>query len=284
MEAAEAIAAGHGRDWGRSCTWPSQRIRAGDWTPVQWYDGELAEIVRVLETQRDLVPAGSVLKTGASRQAAQDSWKRATDVEHPQQVWVFDSISAKTRHSMLGSPEQRVVPGGRRAHLHENVLGSKGNLMLAERFNTVSGVLTALWSETATFGFGWLPAKAQDEMYEQALCAWWNSTPGRLLLLNRRGKTLTYPKWSVEHVTSLPCPKAAKPGCKELAKAWQQTCRTPLLPMRRAEECPVRRAIDEAAAVALGVDDETVADWRRRLAAEPTITNVHAPAPPRTAE
>ena len=284
VEAAEAIAAGHGRDWGRSCTWPSERIRAGDWTPVQWYDGELAEIVRVLETQRDLVPAGSVLKTGASRQAAQDSWKRATDVEHPQQVWVFDSISAKTRHSMLGSPEQRVVPGGRRAHLHEKVLASKGSLMLAERFNTVSGVLTALWSETATFGFGWLPAKAQDEKYEQALCAWWNSTPGRLLLLNRRGKTLTYPKWSVEHVTSLPCPKAARPGCKELAKAWQQTCRTPLLPMRQAEECPVRRAIDEAAAIALGVDDETLADWRRRLAAEPTITNAHAPAPARTAE
>ena len=282
VEAVESIAAGQGRDWGQSCNWPSERVKAGDWTPVQWYDGKLAEIVRALETHRDLVPAGSVLKTGASRQAAQDSWKRATDGEHPEQVWVFDSISAKTRHSMLGSPEQRVVPGGRRAHLHENVLASKGSLMLAERFNTVSGVLTALWSETATFGFGWLPARAQDEMYEQALCAWWNSTPGRLLLLNRRGKTLTYPKWSVEHVTSLPCPKAAKPGCKELAKAWQQTCRTPLLPMRQAEECPVRRAIDEAAAIALGVDDETLTDWRRRLAAEPTITNAHAPAPPRT--
>ena len=180
-EAAEAIATGQGTNWGRTCIWPAERVKDGDWTPVQWYDGELAEIVWTLETHQDLVPAGSVLKTGASGRAAQDSWKRTTDGEGPQQVWLFDSISAKIRHSMLGTPEQGVVPGGRRAHLHENVLASKGNLMLAERFDTVSGVLTALWSETATFGFGWLPAKAQDEKYEQALCAWWNSTPGRLL-------------------------------------------------------------------------------------------------------
>ena len=284
VEIAEAIAAGQGRDWGQTCIWPADRVKAGDWTPVQWYDGELAEIVRKLEGHNDLVPAGSVLKTGATQQAAQDSWKRATNGEHPKQAWVFDSVSAKFRHSMLGAPEQRAMPGGRRAHLHENVLASKGNLMFATRFDTVSGVLTALWSDTATFGFGWMPAKARDAKYEQALCAWWNSTPGRLLLLNRRGKKLTYPKWSVEHVTSVPCPKANSPGCEELTKAWQKTCRTPLLPMRQAEECSVRRVIDEAAALALGVDDETLADWRRRLAAEPTITNVQAAASPPGAE
>ena len=54
--------------------------------------------------------------------------------------------------------------------------------------------------------------------------------------------------------------------------------------MRQAEECEVRQIIDAAAALALGVDDETLADWPRRLAAEPTITNVRAPTPPRTAE
>ena len=282
VEAAEAIAAGQSSDWGRVCTWPVERVRAGDWTPVQWYDGELAEIVRQLEGHRDLVPAGSILTTGATQQAAQDSWKRATDDEHPQEVWVFDSVSVKIRHSMLGGPEQRAVPGGRRAHLHKKVLSSKGNLMLATRFDTVSGVLTALWSETATFGFGWLPTRAQDETYEHALCAWWNSTPGRLLLLNRRGKKLTYPKWSVEHVTSVPCPKPAGRGCEELAEAWQQTCGTPLLPMRQAEECKVRQIIDRAAAQVLGVEYEILADWQRRLAAEPTITNTHAPVGPQT--
>ena len=57
---------------------------------------------------------------------------------------------------MLGAPEQPVVPGGRRIHLHERVLQSKGNLMLATRFDTVGGLLTALWTEVPIFGFGCL--------------------------------------------------------------------------------------------------------------------------------
>ena len=46
--------------------------------------------------------------------------------------------------------------------------------------------------------------------------------------------------------------------------------------MRQAEECGARRTIDEAAAVALDVQSDVLADWRRRLAAEPTITNARA--------
>lgn len=49
------------------------------------------------------------------------------------------------------------------------------------------------------------------------------------------------------------------------------------LPMRYAEECPARQVIDAAAAVALGVSGDEIADWRRRLAVEPTITNARAP-------
>ena len=276
VEAADAICAGRTGDWGRVCSWPPERVQTGDWSPVQWYSAELAEIVWNLENNGSLVPAGSVLKTGATGRAAQDSWTRATAGEHSPEVWVFDSVSVKIRHSMLDTPEQPVVPGGRRAHLHERVRQTSGHLMLATRYDTVAGVLTALWTEVPTFGFGWMPATGPGRSYEQALCAWWNSTPGRLLLLNRRGKKLTYPKWSVEHVTSVPCPKPETSGSTALAKAWQQTCGTPLLPMRQAQDCAVRKVIDDAAALALGVGPEVLADWRRQLAAEPTITNARA--------
>ena len=281
LEAADALSDGRCADWGRRCVWPTERVQAGDWTPVQWYDGELAEVLTELEEHPDLVPAGSVFKTGATQQAAQDSWKRATPGDSSQQVLVFGTVSAKVRRSMLGVPEEPVVPGGRRIHLHDRVLQSKGNLMLATRFDTVGGLLTALWTEIPTFGFGWMPATASSRLYEQALCAWWNSTPGRLLLLNRRGKKLTYPKWSVEHVTSVPCPKPETSGSAALAKAWQETCRISLLPMRHAQECVVRQVLDHAAALALGVEPEVLADWRRRLATEPTITNVRAADPAR---
>ena len=204
---ADAIAAGRAKDWGQVCLWPANRVQVGDWTPVQWYDGALAEAVFHLEGHSDLVPAGSVLRTGATRQAAQDSWKRASEGENPHGVRVFDSVSAKIRRTMLDVPEQPVVPGGRRAHLYERVRQSRGHLMLAARYDTVSGRLTALWSDISTFGFGWIPSTGPSRAYEKAVCAWWNSTAGRLLLLNRRAKKLTYPKWSKEHLKSLPWPK-----------------------------------------------------------------------------
>ena len=277
IEVADAIAAGRGEDWGRVCRWPAERVEAGDWTPVQWYDGVLAEAVLYLEGHGELVPAGSVLTTGATRQAAQDSWKRDSAGENPHEVRVFGSVSANIRRTMLDVPEQPVVPGGRRAHLYERVRQSGGHLMLAERYDTVGGRLTALWSEISTFGFGWIPSTGPTRAYEKAVCAWWNSTPGRMLLLNRRARKLTYPKWSKGHLKSLPCPRPETSGSKALTEAWERANRTPLLPFAKAEGCVARQIIDEAAALAIGAEEDVVADWRRRLAAEPTITNTRAP-------
>lgn len=202
--------------------------------------------------------------------------RRNGDVESPDQVMVFDIVSAKGRRTMSDVPEQAVVPGGRRAHLRENVRAGSANLLLATRFDTVGGRLTALWSEAATFGFGWIPSKGPDHAYEQALCAWWNSTLVRLSFLNRRAKKLTYPKWSVAHLASVPCPRPGSLSIPPLAATWNSVSQEPILPMCRAEECEMRQAIDEAAAQPIGADPETLADWRRRLAAEPTVSNVRA--------
>ncbi len=274
---ADAIASGELADWGDTHAWPEDRVRAGDWTPVQWYDGDVAEIVASLEEHDDLTLLGVVLDFGPTSRAAQDSWRRSDDDE-PKATMVFDSVSAKVRLTMADAPDARVVPGGRRAHLHENVLAGKGNLMLATRYDTVSGRLTALWSEVATFGFGWIPTRARgaDPLYEQALCAWLNSTPGRMLSLNRRARKLTYPKWSVSHLKSIPCPKPTAPECAALTAAWVRSCREPVLPLADADRCVVRAAIDEAAAAVLSVSAVEVGDWRRRLAAEPAVRNRRA--------
>ena len=60
--------------------------------------------------------------------------------------------------------------------------------------------------------------------------------------------------------------------------AFDATCDDELLLMKQVEECAVRAVIDEAAALALGLAPEVLADWRRRLAAEPTVSNRPAPA------
>ncbi|MDE0372753.1 MAG: DEAD/DEAH box helicase family protein [Rhodospirillales bacterium] len=276
VAATDAIGRGEVGDWGESLLWPSDRVRDGDWSPAQWYDRELAGIVWGLERHQALVAAGSIVRTGPTGRAAQDSWKRSEDVDEALPVRIFDTVSSDVRQAMLDIAEQPVVPGGRRMHLYERVLAGAGHLLVCNRFDTVSGRLTALCTEEPAFGFGWIPLLGPDREYEHALCAWWNSTPGRLLLLNRRAKKLTYPKWSVKHLQSVPSPRNDTAGAKALARAWEKTCRTPLLPMREAEKCPVRRVIDAAAATLLGVAPDGVADWRRRLAAEPTVTNLRA--------
>ncbi len=50
LAAADAIASGDASEWGNVTMWPSERVRDGDWTPVQWYDGDLADIALSLET------------------------------------------------------------------------------------------------------------------------------------------------------------------------------------------------------------------------------------------
>ena len=50
LAAADAISCGDLGDWGSVTLWPADRVCDGDWSPVQWYDGELAEIARSLET------------------------------------------------------------------------------------------------------------------------------------------------------------------------------------------------------------------------------------------
>ena len=75
------------------------------------------------------------------------------------------------------------------------------------------------------------------------------------------------------HLREIRIPGPDNPAWVSLRAAFDRVCNMELLPMRQAEECEVRQIIDVAAAQALGVEPEILADWRQRLAAEPTINN-----------
>ena len=109
-----------------------------------------------------------------------------------------------------------------------------------------------------------------------AMTAWWNSTAVRLMLLNRRAQTPTYPTWQLAHLREVRVPNSDSTAWDSLRPAFDQVCELELLPMQHAEECEGRLVIDEAAAQALGIDPDTLTDWCRQLAAEPTITNRRA--------
>ena len=125
--------------------------------------------------------------------------------------------------------------------------------------------MRGVWTKQPSFGW-WVPVAVPDEDRQKALTVWWNSTPTRLMLLNRRAQTLTYPTWQLEHLREIRIPRADNPAWDSLRAAFDLVCDRELLPMRQADECDARRIIDEAAALVLGIAPDAFADWRKHLA------------------
>ena len=205
IRAADEIAAGQGGRWGRATLWPADRVRAGNWSPVQWYDGSLVEAVLEIEASRLLLPAGMQFEIGPAGQRINDAFQKP-EMRTPDSVPGFHSISSKLRRAIQGEPEVGYLPKPGKEMLARKYAAKRSGLLIAKKHDTVSGRLTALWSATASVGGGWTPVAAPNADVEKALAVWWNSTPVRLMLLNRRGKKLTYPAWSLAHLREIRVP------------------------------------------------------------------------------
>lgn len=276
IEAVDAIASGNLGDWGRSHSWPSERVLAGDWTPVQWYDGTLADIAANLDSNPLLEPAGNRYDIGPAGQRIQDAYSN-TQEKSPDGVPGFHSVSGKLRRHMVGEPDVYYIVKPDKRSLALKYASRTSNLLVPMRLDTISGRLTGLWTEQPSFGW-WVPMAVDDKDSAKALAAWWNSTPVRLMLLNRRARKLTYPVWQVAHLREIRIPKPENPAWSALRVAFDKACQIEMLPMKQAMECKARKILDKAAAMVLDVDLKTVEDWRRRLSVEPTITNIRVEA------
>ena len=119
-------------------------------------------------------------------------------------------------------------------------------ILVSTRFSTTSNLLTALWTDTPSIGKGWVPVNVKDETHAKGLAVWWNSTPVIMMLLNRRGKKITYPKWSLEHLREIKISKQDNLEWSALKDAYEQICNRELLPLSKAVDDPVRKIIDDA--------------------------------------
>ncbi len=274
IEAADALLSGNPGRWGNVHRWPADRVREGNWTPAQWFDGALAQAAWELDRNAALEPAGLRYQVAPAGQRIQDAYE-VCDGGDPDAIPGFHSVSGALRRTLLGEPDVWYRPKAAKRRLADRYRTQRSHLLVPMRLNMVSGRLTGVWTAQPSFGW-WVPIAVPDEDRQKALAAWWNSTPVRLMLLNRRAQTLTYPTWQLEHLREIRIPKSDNPAYDSLRIAFDQVCGLELLPMRQAEKCEVRRIIDEAAALALGVEPNVLMEWRRGLAAEPTITNARA--------
>ena len=275
LEAADAIIAGSCGRWGRVTRWPEDRVRAGNWTPAQWFDVALADAALEIEESPMLEPLLTSYEVGPAGRRIRDTYK-AGDEHSAGGLQLFWSISSDLRRCVTGTPEAWCRPKYGKEALAARYWEKRSSLLVAERYDTVSGRLTALWTSEPSVGSGWTPISVSDVQRAKALAVWWNSTPALILLLNQRTRKLTYPKWSLAQLRQVRIPTPDNPGWDALADVWEKVREMELLPTQEAERCEARRVIDEAAAAALDVSGETVTGWRAMLAAEPTVTNRRA--------
>ena len=254
--------------------WPAWRVAAGDWTPCQWYDGRLAATAAMLEAHPALLPLGRCASLGPKEGNVRHSWLRVEAPaagRDPRARRVVGGVGGPSQTALQGAAQQWMVPGNARAHLWDRFDARSSCLLVAERYDVLRGVLTAMWVREPTFGLGWRPVLVSDDR-GVALLLWWNTTAARLLLLSRRGKLLTYPKWSTAHLLGMPVPHPASTARhNRFTSVFERLQLQSLRPLRERVVDLVAIELDRVFVELLGLTEKENAVWREWLAAEPTL-------------
>ena len=151
------------------------------------------------------------------------------------------------------------------------ILEKAGHLLVSMGHQLATARLTSVASDERYVGQGWMPVTGLDAAQAKAAAVFLNSTPGRLLIMRYRGKTLRFPFYNPAVWRDLPIPDLEDDRiCEMLADCWEATRYTEV-PQFRDGYCDVRRRWDEAVAEALGWDAEHLADLGDLLAQEPHV-------------
>ncbi len=261
---------------GTLCKWPADRVRAGDWSPVQWFDPRLAEAATGLRAASGLCRLDVLYKMGPAGRRIRDAFERVTDGSSTaSDVAVFDSISSDLRVSLAGEPDAMWRPRPRKERMVRSYLAQTGWMLLMNRADTHAASVVGVCALAKGFGSGLMPVVTETREQAKALSVVWNGTPVLLQLLNMRTKKLTYLNWSVAQLGSVRVPVTLDDVGEQaaLVGVYDRLCREQLQPWTHADIDPVRREIDAAVAQAYGLSESVLADWRKWLAKEPTIAN-----------
>ncbi len=277
---ARDIAEGHtDRIKGTVQHWPRNRIEKGDWGGVQFLSPYLCEkfvdlredeffAFRELGDIADISPDGRGIRGMFIRSVVPDSKARIALWDHKTDL--TQKLSA--RH------DSYIIPRDDKTRQADNLWAQRGTLLLAmrARLNTVRVISVRL--PVQALGSAWVPCKPRSlgEIAEKALCAYLNSTIGLLAILGDRSiKDLSYSQFSMNDLRRIPVPDLnvlEKAQVAALAAAYDALCEFTLLPLPRILKDETRGALDRIVTDALDVQPEVVANIRRELSREPSIT------------
>lgn len=269
--------------------WPRERIAAGDWGAVQFLAPYLSSQFIELHEGRLLTAKalGEFAELGPAGQGVRgifDRWP-VPDEKAIRALWFHKT---NITQKMLAQTDTYIRPKPGKVTQAADLWAKRGTLMITTRarLNTVRSLAVRL-NERA-IGSLWVPCKFNldiescekktlpEQLLEKALCAYLNSTIGVLAMLgDRTNKIPSYPHFSMDDLNRLSVPDFTSLGeakIKALASAYDQFCNSELLPLPQIMADETRGAIDRIVTEALGIAPETVANIRRELSREPSVT------------
>ena len=264
-------------EWGRECEWPWERMRDGDWQAVLFYDEELAEAYYDLAALNGtrLQIAGNACAIEPEGRRVRDAFFRNSKSDTPWKMPVLWDHSTDIHMTMDAKPDVLATPKSQKEAYARGLKSKASRLLISNRLRTNTVCTAACYTEKPALGSAWVPVTPLSTYpdLDHALCAWWNSTPGILTMLHARSHALDYAKYSLDLLRKLLIPNPRNVDVSPLIDVFAKTHQQVLKPWKEMDTCPVRALIDEAAAQVLHMDGMKIADWRKRITLEPTVSN-----------
>ena len=266
----DAIHSGEAGELYSETLWPAEKMRAGDWTPVQWFNAGLVHAAEEINKLSSLIAIGDICVQDYREQGM----RIFVDKSRSENGNAFCTINKDIMQTINSKPETKATPRpGYEAQADAKLFAKASCFLVALRFSTTSSRLLAIHSEQPAVGDGFVPMNVQNDEQGKAFALFLNSSFGAIQMLNRRTKKLTYPKYEKAHLKTLKLPDPNKADFAPLLAAFEQVKNTPLEKLANCATDPARKILDHAAAKSIGIDPAITDQWREWLSGEPTITN-----------
>ena len=263
-------------EWGTEHSWPWPRVREGDWSAAQFYDGALANAVHDLAALAGtvLAPAGILCRIEPGGQRIRDAFLRKPPPDAPWTVPILWDHPTQIQTEMNAEADVFGAPKPGRVDYAKHLRAKASRLLVVNRLRTNTVRVSACYAPQPLLGSAWIPVSptSPNPAFEHALCAWWNSTPGILTLLHCRAKSLDYPRFALHSLRALLIPDPNLVDVTPLADAFTETRAKTLQPWPQMHDCQNRARLDQAAAQVLRIDGRRITGWRERIAREPTVS------------
>ncbi len=259
------------------------RIADGDWNAVNFLAPRLVGDAQTLwdraaQDDSTFISMSRIAEVGPGGQRIRDAYTRSHKPTTSGRRALWDHKTDVTQ-SMSARTDSYIEPKPSKRHLADRYWAQRSRMLLAHRLWLPLAKVPAVIVEASVPGSRWTPCRPHDGNFvtQAALCAYLNSSVGLLAILGGRdNRKPSYPQFSLDTLRSIPVPNFPALGDDArdaLADAYETLKNETLLPFPQMNDDPIRKQLDDAVTNALNLDPEWVAQIRRALSEEPSITN-----------